>query len=383
MDDAYSLRDYAEMIADTDRFGSYVKAIAQAVRPGDAVLEIGCGPGVFALLACRAGARRVYAIEMDDVVHFARHLAAANGLADRVEYIQSDSRRTELPERVNVVVSDIRGALPLYGHAISSIEDARQRFLAPGGVMIPQRDILMAAVIEAGEFYSGILSPWRDSVLRIDFSPAVPLVLHGCYSSKFKPEQLLTTPQSWCVLDYAAGASVRAAARLSFQAKREGTAHGICLWFETQLYEDIGYSSGPDGAAAIYGQMFLPWLEAVKVTEGQKIEVQLQADLVASDYIWRWDTKIYGSDARAERHFQQSTFEGSQFSPASLRRRAADFVPTLSDAGRADRWLLHAMDGKASLQQIAQAAAERFPAIFSLWQDALRRAAELAIQFSR
>jgi len=41
MDDAYSLRDYAEMIADTDRFGSYVKAIAQAVRQGDAVLEIG------------------------------------------------------------------------------------------------------------------------------------------------------------------------------------------------------------------------------------------------------------------------------------------------------------------------------------------------------
>src|ERR1700682_5750408 len=95
MDDAYSLRDYAEMIADTDRFGSYVKAIAQGVRPGDAVLEIGCGPGVFALLACRAGARRVYAIETEDVVHFARQLAAANGLADRVEFIQNDSCRTE------------------------------------------------------------------------------------------------------------------------------------------------------------------------------------------------------------------------------------------------------------------------------------------------
>jgi hypothetical protein len=48
----------------------------------------------------------------------------------------------------------------------------------------------------------------------------------------------------------------------------------------------------------------------------------------------------------------------------------------------ADRWLLHAMDGKASLRQIAQAAAERFPAIFPFWQDALRRASELARQFS-
>jgi hypothetical protein len=45
--------------------------------------------------------------------------------------------------------------------------------------------------------------------------------------------------------------------------------------------------------------------------------------------------------------------------------------------------MLQAMDGKASLQQIAQAAAERFPAIFPQWQDALRRAADLAKQFSR
>jgi hypothetical protein len=40
------------------------------------------------------------------------------------------------------------------------------------------------------------------------------------------------------------------------------------------------------------------------------------------------------------------------------------------------------MDGNTSLQQMAQAA-ERFPAIFPLWQDALRRASELARQFSR
>ena len=57
----YSVRDFGEMISDAGRFGSYAKAIARAVRPGDTVAEIGCGPGVFSLLACRAGARRVFA----------------------------------------------------------------------------------------------------------------------------------------------------------------------------------------------------------------------------------------------------------------------------------------------------------------------------------
>src|SRR5260370_17432746 len=149
----YSLADYGAMIADDGRFDAYGKGIGAGVRPGDTVAEIGCGPGVFSLLACRAGARRVFAIESDDSIHSARQLAASNGFADRIEFFQGDSRKTELPERVNVIVSDIRGALPFRGSAIPSIEDARQRFLAPGGLLIPQRDMLKPAGIEAKEYY--------------------------------------------------------------------------------------------------------------------------------------------------------------------------------------------------------------------------------------
>src|SRR5712675_3716107 len=136
----YSLSDYGAMIADASRLEAYSKAIAKAVQPGDYVLEIGCGPGAFALLACQAGARKVYAVDSEEIVHFARELAAANGFADRMEFIQSDSRKLQLPERFNVIISDIRGSLPFFGHGIASIEDARQRFLAPGGRLIPQRD---------------------------------------------------------------------------------------------------------------------------------------------------------------------------------------------------------------------------------------------------
>src|SRR5258706_15449744 len=150
----YSLCDYGAMIADSSRLEAYKKAIAKAVQPGDSVLEIGCGPGALALLACQAGARRVYAIDSEEIVHFARELAVDNGFAYRMESIQSDSRKVQFPEHVNVIISDVRGSLPLFDHAIASIEDARQRFLAAGGRVIPQRDILKAAVIEAVDFYS-------------------------------------------------------------------------------------------------------------------------------------------------------------------------------------------------------------------------------------
>ena len=379
----YSLRDYGDMIADRERFDAYSKAISKTVRPGDAVLEIGCGPGAFALLACQAGARKVYAIDSEEIVHFARELAAANGFGDRMQFIESDSRKTDLPERVNVIVSDIRGSLPFFGHAIAAIEDARQRFLAPGGRLIPQLDTLKVVVIEAGDFYSKLVSPWLHAASDLNLSPSLPLLLNGSYSGHFNNDQLISEPQTWTVLDYSASAKSSAAADLNFSATRAGTAHGLCLWFETELVDGIGFSSGPSLQKSIYGQVFLPWPEAVPVQKEQKIFVSLQANLVGEEYIWRWETKICGDSKDAGRSFKQSTFQSANVSPQSLRRRAADFVPSLSEDGLADRWLLHAMDGKASLQQIAQAAAERFPAIFPLWQDALRRAAELARQFSR
>jgi protein arginine N-methyltransferase 1 len=379
----YSLRDYGQMVADRERLDAYSKAIAKAVRPGDAVLEIGCGPGVFALLACQAGARRVYAIDSEEIVHFARELAAANGFAERTEFIQIDSRKVQLPERMNVIVSDLRGSLPLFGRAITSLEDARQRLLAPGGILIPQRDTLKAAVIEANDFYSQLVAPWQNSVSDIDLSPALSLALNGYDGNQFDAEQLLTGPQTWGVLDYSTGARACAAADLNFSVTRTGTAHGVCLWFETDLLDGIGYSSGPGSRKTVYGQVFLPWLEAVPVQQGNEIFVRLQANLVGEDYVWQWEMRICGDGGNAGRCFQQSTFLGANFTPQSLRHRAADFVPSLSDEGQANRWLLLAMNGKTSLQQMAQAAAQRFPAIFPRWEDALHRAAELAARFSR
>ena len=379
----YALRDYGDMIADTERFKSYINALSDVLQPNDVVLEIGCGPGLIALLAGRAGARKVYAIESDEIVYHARDLAIANGLAGRVEFLYGDSRKVRLPEKVNIIISDLRGSLPFFDHAVTSIEDARLRFLAPGGIMIPRRDFLKAAIVDASEYYSHLTSPWRASPSGIDLSHTLSLVLNDGYTTYFKPDQLLTDSGCWCILDYQAGARANAAGDLSLRAVRAGTAHGICVWFETELADDIGFSSGPSDKRGVYGQRFLPWPQAISVEADQKIHVSLHADLVGSEYVWRWETKISADTKNPARHFQQSTFQGAHFAPESLRRRAADFVPSLSEEGQADRWLLQAMDGKTSLQQMAQTAAQRFPAIFPRWEKALHRAAELARQFSR
>src|SRR5258708_641008 len=134
----YSLAGYGHMIEDQVRLDAYARAIRKTVRPGSVVLEIGSGPGIFAVLACQLGASRVYAIESDPIIQVAREIAAANGCADRIEFIEDLSTRVTLPVQADVIISDLRGVLPFFQSHLPSIADARRRFLAPGGTLIPK-----------------------------------------------------------------------------------------------------------------------------------------------------------------------------------------------------------------------------------------------------
>ncbi len=361
---------------------AYSTAIARSVRPGDAVVDLGCGPGVFALLACKAGARRVYAIDMDDVVDFGRQLASANGFGDRILFLRGDSRQVHLPERVNVLVSDVRGVLPLHSNAIDTIEDARDRFLEKDGCLLPSRDTLFAAIVELPEHYGQLTRAWR-AVPELDLSSGLPLVLNTIYRHNIKPQQVLSSSCPWHVLDYTKGAKIPAQARLELPITRTTIAHGIGIWFQTQLTGDIGYSTEPDSLETVYGHLFLPWLEPVSLREGEICSVDLRAHLVGTDYIWRWETDIPPSAERQQVRFVQSSFYGSLFPPSVLRKRATGFVPVLNETGQAERWIFQAIDGKRPLEDIAAEAARLFPHVFRRAEDAFNQAAEIAEKFSR
>jgi len=378
----YSLDEFGEMVGDSLRFSAYSEAIARAVKPGDVVVDIGTGPGVFALLAAKAGARKVYAIDTENVVDFGRQFAAANGMTDHIEFFRGDSRQIVLPERVNIVISDIRGALPLFGQGILALNDARGRLVVENGRMIPESDQILGALVEAPEGYERIIAPWKN-VSGLDLEAALPIVLNTMYKRQFKSEQLLTDSQVWHELDYLNGANARAGDLLEFVCTRSGTAHGFALWFETRLFREIGFSTQPGTSNSVYGQVFLPFLFPVQLTAGEKIRAGLYADLVGTDYVWRWELERPAAPGRDAVNFKQSTFQGGRMTPSSLRKRAAEFVPVLSEAGLAERWLFMAMDGRTPLDQVAIQAAEHFPHTFARVEDAFRRAGEISDRYSR
>lgn len=382
--DMYSLSGYGEMIADRVRMEAYAQALRQTVKPGSVVLEIGTGPGMFAILACQLGASRVIAIESDEIIQVARENAAVNRCADRIEFIEELSTNVTLPVKADVIVSDMRGVTPLFGHHLPSIMDARRRFLAPGGVLIPRADTLWAAVVEMPERYAGMVEPWGKNILDQDLTAARRLAVCNFQKVRAKPEELLTTPRVWKTLDYATIETPDVKGEINWTVDHTGAGHGIIIWFDADLADGVVFSNAPGAPEAIYGSLFLPWIHPVQLAQGDTIRVQLEAKLVSDEYAWRWATQIQGVNAAdgVRDKFEQSTMAGAVLSPNRLRKVASDFVPQLSDEGVLDRKILEMMDGRATLEEIARSLAADYPERFPRWHDAMKSAGALSKKYS-
>jgi protein arginine N-methyltransferase 1 len=131
---------HALLLGDRIRMRAFRAAIDEVVQPGMTVLDLGTGTGILAQWALDNGAARVYGLELNEAVLAAavQRLSAA-GHGDAFKPVHGMSLAVTLPEAVDVVISETLGNLADNEGAVEILDDARRRFLAPGGVMIPSR----------------------------------------------------------------------------------------------------------------------------------------------------------------------------------------------------------------------------------------------------
>lgn len=378
IDGAYSLREYGAMFAAPVRSRALVAALEATVRPGTVMAELGAGPGLYALLACRLGADRVYAIEVSPVLELAPLLAAENGVAERLICIRDLSTRVTLPERVDVLLADLRGVLPFFHGSVRSIIDARERFLKPGGAIMPRRDTLWAAVVHAPAPYEAIVGPWTSAARGLALRRGLEVALNNWIGVSVESEQLLSAPASWGTIDYATITEPRLSGTATCTVARAGTAHGMCAWFDTEMHTGIAFSNAPGAPSTLYGQAFFPWLEPVALAAGDVVRVRFQVMPGRPDSTWTWETTVCTARGEERVSFRQSTFFGYVFPADDVRRRSDSYVPTLSPSGRVARDVLAQMNGERSLGAIAVEMHQRYPDLFPDWIAALERVADVA-----
>ncbi len=142
------------MLADQARNQAYARAIAAKVRPGDVVLDIGCGAGLTAMLAARAGAKHVYTCEQQPLIaRAARRVIAQNGLSDRITVINKWSHDIviglDMAEPADVVVSEIVDTVLLGEGALATLTHAMAALAKPGARAVPEHGVLKAQLVES------------------------------------------------------------------------------------------------------------------------------------------------------------------------------------------------------------------------------------------
>lgn len=371
------LDEHRLYLSDEPRVRALRQAVAATVRPGDCVLDLGCGTGVLGLMACEAGARRVYAVDDSGMIVIARALARAAGVADRITHIAGHSLTVDLPERCDVLVYDQIGRLGFEAGLLEFALDARRRLLTPAPRIMPGPVSLHLALAESPRI-RGQIDFWDGRPAGIDTSPARVTAANTGYPVDPEHVSPCSAGERIVVLDAARWEGEPLTGTATLTVSRDARIDGLAGWFVAELSPGVRMTNAPDTADRINRRLaFLPFDQPIAVRAGDTIVVTIR--LLAGEHILSWEVaRPDGGDRRA-----QSTWHGMLPVREALQRTRDSAVPTLTPRGRARQTVLELCDGVRTVRQIEQALAERHADLFDTPRAAAVFAAEVLAVYAR
>ena len=309
------LEVHRTMLCDRVRTEAFRRAIDAVVRPGDIVLDVGAGTGILSVFAARAGAARVYAVERTTVAVLANELAAANGVADIVRAIQGDVMDVELPERVDVIVSEWLGGFGIDEGMLAPVIGARDRWLKPGGVMIPDSVTAWTALVY-DRYLAEMVEFLRNNPYDVTFDGLVEKTVNEImYSGTFRnlaasdqrseAAQLWTTDADLIPLEDAQSPHE---AEVLLPVHEPGQANTLALWFSAELAPGISLAIGPGDPPTHWGMTTAPLRALVELRPGMVVQARVRTAPARPVGTWTsWAIALPGADA--EEHDEQAVWE--------------------------------------------------------------------------
>jgi precorrin-6B methylase 2 len=370
------LDEHRQLLADRTRVTALSRAIAAIVAPRDIVLDVASGTGILGLLACRAGASRVYCVEQSGIIELARELARANGFADRMQFVMAHSSWAEVPESVDAIVCDQIGHFGFEAGIVEMIADVRSRFLRPGGRIMPSAITLHVAPVELPTLRSD-LKFWTTPLTGLDMSPAGNVAVNSGHPLSLSPTALLGPSAPAWVIDLATVVDEPMSFTATLIAARDGTLDGIGGWFVADLGAGVTMTNTPGDPDRIDRRnVVFPVDPPVDVCAGDTITVSMR--IRPSDLLVNWVVTVRNGEYRSS----HSTLMGMLLTREELRRTNPHFVPSLTPRGEARKTVIALCDGVHTLDCIEREVFGRHRPLFRDYNEAQAFVAEVVTRYS-
>ncbi|MFK0291952.1 50S ribosomal protein L11 methyltransferase [Streptomyces sp. NPDC090442] len=265
------------MLNDEARNAALSAALEACVPPGAVVLDIGTGTGLLAMGAVKAGASHVYTCEANPLLaEMARQNIAGHGMADRVTVLNSWSTGLEvgreLPHRVDVLVSEIVDCGLIGEGLLPSVRHARERLLAPDGVMMPFAARLRGQLVNSQAMANLNHVQYASG---FDVSLLNKAATQGHFPVRLEtwPHRTLSDPVELAAFDLHAGELGPGTRTLTVSTTDSGEAHGLVAWFELELSDGIVLSNAPANVGSHWMQAMIPLEKPVPVVAGETCHI--------------------------------------------------------------------------------------------------------------
>lgn len=264
-----------EMLTDKVRTESYRDALlTNSNRFQNCVmLDVGCGTGILSMFAAKSGCRKVISVDQSDVIYHAMDIVRENNLSDTITLQKGRLEDINIGiDKVDAIISEWMGYFLLFEGMLDTVIYAREHYLKPDGVILPNRCTI--SIMGSGDTkrYIDLVDYWSN-VYGFKMSCMKAEVVREPSIEICNVDNLITSTaeiQSFDLYKVTTDC-VNFSSPFTLNVKKTGSLTAIIGYFDIffDLENPIHFSTGPHSTPTHWKQTVFSLSEPISITEGE------------------------------------------------------------------------------------------------------------------